>query len=57
MDLLIELSEPLSFFKLFAVEAALKAAVGKEVDLITPEFLSKYFREDVFREALIVYER
>lgn len=56
VDLLIELLEPLSFFQLFAVEEALKAAVGREVDLVTPEFLSKYFRDDVLREAFVLYE-
>jgi predicted nucleotidyltransferase len=56
VDLLIEFTEPISFFQLHDLEEALKKAVGREVDVVTPEFLSQYFRDDVLREALTLYE-
>lgn len=31
--------------------------IGRKVDLNTPGFLSKYFRSDVLREAVTIYEQ
>ncbi len=35
----------------FAMEAELSKILGRKVDLNTPEFLSRHFREDVLAEA------
>ena len=35
----------------------LAAIIGRKVDLHTPNSLSEYFREEVLREALPVYEQ
>ena len=56
LDLLVEF-EPghtpgLDFFTL---EEELSGALGRKVDLNTPAFLSRYFREDVIREAREIY--
>ena len=39
----------------FAMEAELSALVGRKVDLNTPGFLSRYFRERVLSEAETQY--
>ena len=31
--------------------------IGHKVDLSTPAFLSKYFRDDVLRQAVTIYEQ
>ena len=35
----------------FAMEAELSKVLGRKVDLNTPQFLSRYFRNDVLAEA------
>jgi predicted nucleotidyltransferase len=57
IDLLIEVSRPFTLFQLVELQEALAHALGKEVDLVTPEFLSQYFRSDVLREASTLYEK
>ena len=39
------------------MELELAAMVGRKVDLRTPQELSRYFRDDVVRTALVQYER
>ena len=39
----------------FAMEEELSHIVGRKVDLNTPQFISKYFREQVLREAEVCY--
>jgi len=56
IDLLIELEEPISMLKLIRMERELKKIFGKNVDLCTPNSLSRYFREDVMREAEPIFE-
>ncbi len=41
--------------RFFALEEELSALLGRKVDLNTPGFLSKYFREQVMAEAEILY--
>jgi predicted nucleotidyltransferase len=43
--------------KFFGYGDALAEVVGHKVDFTTAEWLSKYFRESVVREAVIVYEQ
>lgn len=56
LDLLVEFKHGhtpgLDFFTL---EDELSQALGRKVDLNTPGFLSRYFREDVLKEAREIY--
>jgi predicted nucleotidyltransferase len=40
----------------FAMGGELSRIIGRPVDLNTPEFLSRYFRDEVLAEARPVYE-
>ena len=39
----------------FAMQEELSTILGRKVDLNTPQFLSKYFRDKVLQEAVIQY--
>lgn len=39
----------------FAMEEELAEILGRKVDLNTPQFLSKYFRDKVTKEAVVEY--
>lgn len=39
------------------MEEELSGLLGRKVDLNTPGFLSRYFRDEVLREAVVAYER
>ena len=58
IDVLVEFEQGhtpgLSFFDM---EQELSHILGKKVDLNTPLFLSRYFREEVLREAQVQYVR
>lgn len=56
VDLLIEFKEPISMFALIDIEEQLSKALGRHVDLCTPKSLSRYFRNDVMREADPLFE-
>jgi predicted nucleotidyltransferase len=43
--------------KFFGYGDELAELIGHKVDFNTPEWLSKYFRDEVLREALIIYEQ
>ncbi len=51
IDLLIEFKEPVGMFALVRMEREMSKALGKNVDLCTPNSLSRYFRSDVIQEA------
>ncbi len=57
IDLLIEVSRPFTFFMLAHVQRALERELKNEVDLVTPEFLSDYFKDSVLNEAEVLYEK
>ena len=44
-------------FRFFGIQEDLAEILGRKVDLNTPGFLSKYFREKVMTEAKTIYER
>ncbi len=44
-------------FAFFDMEAELSELIGRKVDLHTPGFLSRYFRDKVLREAEVQYAR
>ena len=39
----------------FTMERELSEMLGRNVDLNTPQFLSRYFRDEVLAEAQVVY--
>ena len=43
-------------FAFFGMQDELSALLGRRVDLNTPGFLSRYFRDQVLREAELLYE-
>ena len=58
IDVLVEFrpSERVGFFRLADIEEELSRLLGgRKVDLRTPMDLSRYFRNDVVRDALTVY--
>jgi hypothetical protein len=42
--------------RFFTIERELSALLGRKVDLNTPGFISKYFREEVLTEAVPQYD-
>lgn len=42
--------------RFFTIERELSELLGRKVDLHTPGFLSKYFREEVLKEAKVQYD-
>jgi predicted nucleotidyltransferase len=56
VDVLVEF-EPgyVPGFAFFAMETELSEILGRQVDLNTPNFLSRYFRDKVLREAEVQY--
>ena len=59
VDVLIEFTPTakVGFFKYFDIRENIEKHLQKKVDLLTPEALSKYFKDEVLKEAEIIYER
>lgn len=57
VDVLVEFApgHRIGFFGLAAIERELSALVGRPVDVRTPNDLSRYFRDDVMRTAVVRY--
>jgi len=45
----------IGLFEFIEIQEQLSEALGRRVDLLTPQALSKYFREEVLKEAQPVY--
>jgi predicted nucleotidyltransferase len=59
VDVLIEF-EPnatIGFFEFVRIQRNFTEALGKTVDLLTPEAISKYIRPQILRQAEVIYER
>ena len=59
IDVLVEFmpEATVGFFKLARIQRSIAEFIGRKVDLLTPEALSKYFRDKVLQEAERIYER
>lgn len=59
IDLLVEFnpSARVGLFGLVGIQERLAEKVNREVDLLTPGQLSRYFRDEVLKEAEVIYER
>jgi predicted nucleotidyltransferase len=56
VDVLVEFEpEHVPGLAFFSMERELSALLGRRVDLNTPGFLSRYFRDEVLREAEPLY--
>jgi predicted nucleotidyltransferase len=58
IDLLVEFEEGHTpgLFSIVRMEMELAEALGRKVDLRTPEDLSRYFRDEVIRNAQLEYQ-
>jgi len=59
IDVLIEF-EPdsaVTYFDLFDMQETLTTLLEHQVDLLTPNALSPYFRDEVLQQAVTIYER
>ena len=57
IDVLVEFEpEARTGFAFFGMQEELSAILGRNVDLNTAGFLSKYFRDEVLREAQVLYD-
>ncbi|MBI2591831.1 MAG: nucleotidyltransferase family protein [Candidatus Brennerbacteria bacterium] len=59
IDVLIEFKPDanIGLFEFVRLQRFLGESMGRKVDLLTPESISKFFREKVLNEAEIIYER
>ena len=57
IDLLIEFQGVVTLFDMGAMKIMLEESLGKSVDLVTPKALSRFFRDDVLKEAETLYEQ
>ena len=57
IDVLIEFEKGavVGYFKLARIQRHMRESVGKKIDLLTPQALSKYFREEVLNKAELIY--
>lgn len=59
VDLLIEFTPnaKVGLFKFVQIKNDLEDQINKSIDLLTPEQLSEYFRDEVLSQAETIYER
>ena len=56
VDILVEFEkEHVPGFAFFSMQDELSEIIGRKVDLNTPSFLSRYFRDDVIKRAEVQY--
>jgi len=57
VDILVEFDDDAKpgFFRLMSMQDELSKMLGRNVDLRTPNDLSRYFREDVISKAVVQY--
>ncbi len=57
VDVLVEFEpEARIGLRFFGMEEELSEMFGRRVDLNTPDFISKYFREEALRDAVSLYD-
>jgi|SRR3989339_1191625 len=57
IDLLIEFrpSAKIGFFRLIEIKDKLESTLSRQVDLVTPKSISKYFRDEVMNQSKTIY--
>jgi hypothetical protein len=57
IDVLVEFEEGVRLgYRYFGIQEELAEMLGRRVDLLTPGGLSKYFRDEVLRQAEVIYD-
>lgn len=54
IDILVEFSEPLGFFKFVELEEFLSQSIGRKVDLVTKKALKPVIKDEILREVSYV---
>ena len=54
VDILVEFSKPIGFFKFMELEEYLSKKLGVKVDLVTPDALKPMIKQQVMREVVYV---
>lgn len=59
VDVLIEFKSEakIGFFEFARLQRRLGEFVGRKIDLLTPDSLSKFFKDQIINEAEIIYEK
>lgn len=59
IDILVEFlpKAKIGFFKFIDLQENLEKAAGRKVDLLTPEALSRHFKDSVLQNTEVIYER
>lgn len=57
VDILVEFSAPIGLFGLMAMQRRFSEHLNKPVDLVTPGFLNKRFRNEVVNKSEKIYEQ
>jgi len=57
IDLIVRLKRGVGLFKFVGIQQDLEEKLGRGVDLVTPDGLSKYIKKEVLSEAKKVYEK
>lgn len=59
VDILVEFepNQSITYLDMAVMQDELVHILGREVDLLTPNALSKYFRQQVLDEAVVIYEQ
>ena len=52
VDILVEFSEPIGFFKFLELEEYLSRAIGVKVDLVTSKALKPAIKEEILKEVV-----
>lgn len=54
IDILVEFSEPVGFFKFLELEEYLEKILGRKVDLVTKNALKPVIKDEILREVIYV---
>ena len=54
VDILVEFSKPIGFFKFMELEEYLSKRLGVKVDLVTPDALKPMIKPQIMREVVYV---
>lgn len=54
VDILVEFSQPLGFFRFIELENFLGRLIGRKVDLVTKKALKPAIKDEILREVLYV---
>ena len=57
IDLIVLLKSGIGLFEFVGIQQDFEKKLGRKVDLVTPDGLSKYIRKEVLNEAKRVYEK